>query len=521
MLRYFRVKDFKVFEDLKIPKELLHGDLPIYLTGENGKGKTSLAQAIEALFKGIDDVRVRIGTDHSEIMLGAGDLDFRRSKTRGGRNKLTITKDGEPQRRPQEEADNMCHALAFSPRRFVGMQPKEQAREFLRYLDVPIPEGFVVVPNLDPAAVEPIEYAEKAEAHYMGARREAKKQLTAALSKRDVLAGEIPEGWEGMKWKDPAEREKAIDARMATLQEYRGEIKAWRDGRREREQKLRTADEFLTKAKVELAEIPSAADAAARCDQKKLEEVTVIDSEIKRLEGQIAQLMGKRVEVAEHWDERKRNSQATFTKKREELERSISAQESDVAEHRKALDGGAPYNDDEIENELDALKTERAELASDRSYEKLHREVTDWDQRATAIELDVERYDEYVKEARRLPALMLEGVELVEGLSIDEKYQLIYDGVPLAECEESRQELLCIDIMAKIQEHYAIRIMCIDGTGALGAERRKALDERLNEIAHRWNVDEKSGACKAWAIFVTEIPRPESGGLPIESLSDA
>ena len=87
-LRYFRAKDFKVFEDMSIPKEHLRDGL-LYLTGENGAGKTSLAQAVEAVLKGIDDVRVRIGAERSEIMLGAGDLDVRRTKARGSRQSLT------------------------------------------------------------------------------------------------------------------------------------------------------------------------------------------------------------------------------------------------------------------------------------------------------------------------------------------------------------------------------------------------------------------------------------------------
>lgn len=519
-LRYWRIKDFKGIEDLSVPKDLLSSDLPIYVLGENRTGKTSFIDAIEALFKGTDQVRVRKGAERAELLLGAGNLDVRR--TIGKTSRAQLTRDGEKVPRPQEELNNLTHGLGFSPRRFVGMRAKEQARLVLEYLNLPLPEITAPVPNLDLEQLGAIDYAEKAEAHWYGARREANKALAEADSRLEALEEQIPEDWKG-PLADPEAERRRLDRSISDLDAHRGELRAWKGRRTETEQEVRSLVDALGELKVELAKVPDDADIAARCDQKKLEETAEIDERITTLEAQITSLKGRRAERIAHWDERKENGIATYAKRRRELEGKVRDQVAQVETLKQKLDEAPPYDADKIEREIEGYRKAQVSLQLDESYARLTKELDIWREKRASADQDAREYQQYLTEVRQLPQRMLGNVTLPGGLTLNEQHELCdQDGIVFSEIEESRQELIAIELMAYVQEHYQLRVLCLDGTGMLDRSRRKVLDEKLTTILKRWAADQKAGTCLGCAIFVTEIPREEipENALPITSMEE-
>jgi len=464
--RYLRARDFRCFTDFRLDRERLESGV-IHVVAENGKGKTSLAKLLEAGFRGIEADDVRWDTEKAEVMIGleahGAMLDIEQTRRRNRR--AVVRKDGEVQKKPQSVLDTLAHAMSFSPRDFVGS--KDQVSMILAYLGMSVPEGAPEIPNL--STDDPIEYVKAADKYLSGIRLEKKRRLTESEGAAKRFREEIPSDWNREDF--TADGEARIETRLGQLREHRGEVKAWRERNASRV-------EEISKAKDELAAIPSDEE----LDRRKAAGIERDSTEIRE---QIAALQKKLAEVSEAWTTRVTTAKATAAAKRSELQRILETPTETC-----------PHDEDAIEKEIEALQEKRQQSEKGKRWRLATEEAEKEEGRAETFREEVDILTAQIREIRAIPGELISNVDLpVEGLGVDDDLRLTLGGRPVTGLEESAQELLCLDLMAWVQSHYPVKILVIDGIGELGAERREKLLARCDELAEK---DE-------FTIFVMEV----------------
>ncbi len=105
------------------------------IAGRNGRGKTSIIEAIKAAFRGAGQDKIRVGESKAEIYLSTEDLEIKRSITPKGTN-VTVTRDGKILPKPQTFLDGIIGDFSFEPVKFFAMKAKEQTEYLLKAIPV-------------------------------------------------------------------------------------------------------------------------------------------------------------------------------------------------------------------------------------------------------------------------------------------------------------------------------------------------------------------------------------------------
>jgi len=105
------------------------------IAGRNGRGKTSIIEAIKAAFRGAGQDKIRVGESKAEIFLSTDELEIKRSITAKG-GSVTVTRDGKVLPKPQTFLDGIIGDFSFEPVRFFTMSAKEQTEYLLKAIPV-------------------------------------------------------------------------------------------------------------------------------------------------------------------------------------------------------------------------------------------------------------------------------------------------------------------------------------------------------------------------------------------------
>ena len=124
------IKNFIGIEETSIDPKKMN-----IIAGKNGKGKTSIIEAIKAAFRGADQSKIRVGENKAEIFLATDELEIKRSITAGGTS-VTVTKDGKPLPKPQTFLNGIIGDFSFEPVAFFTMSAKEQTEYLLKAVPV-------------------------------------------------------------------------------------------------------------------------------------------------------------------------------------------------------------------------------------------------------------------------------------------------------------------------------------------------------------------------------------------------
>ena len=120
------VKNFIGIEEISVELKKL-----TFISGRNGKGKTSIIEAIKAAFQGADASKIRMGANKAEIYLDAGEMQIKRSITPSG-GSLQVTREGKVIPKPQSFLDGIVGNFAFEPVKFFMLKAKEQTAYLLK-----------------------------------------------------------------------------------------------------------------------------------------------------------------------------------------------------------------------------------------------------------------------------------------------------------------------------------------------------------------------------------------------------
>lgn len=469
---YFRIKDYKCFREFGLDLEQLtqHGRA-VAVRGANGAGKTSLIGALAALRDGIKPHQIRLDAERAEIYFGAGGFDIRRTATRT-RNLLEVRRMGEKLDRPAEQITNILHAFGFRPRSFVGQ--KTQTEQLLRYLGATLPEDVKVPEGLELDRQNLIECCRQLEKVYYALRKSANDE---ARSQDVVITGlreAIPEGWEP--------RGHDIDAARSQLQKIEAqltEVAAWRARQSDRDMARQKSEQRLTDLRRELQAIPSA-------DQIRERVAAERDRQVADIDRQIAVLQEKREHRIAYWNDRSRNAIETYTTDHQRISAEIQKLEKEIA----TQESPTPHDEAVLQERKAGTEAILREADEDHRYLQLQARIQDALTNKGRHEDVAADHDAALQEIRQLPRNVLAESDLPSewgNVGLNDRYELTLDGVPLYEVEESRQELFFVDVVAWVQEAgaYPLKVIAVDGLGALGAQRRQKMLEKLDALASR------------------------------------
>jgi len=113
------------------------------ITGGNEQGKTSLLDALEAVFQAKEVLRrtpepIRKGEEKAYVIADLGDLVVTRTFTAKGEYLKVENKDGAVFRSPQEILNKITGKLTFDPLAFSNLKDKEQLETLLGLVEIPL-----------------------------------------------------------------------------------------------------------------------------------------------------------------------------------------------------------------------------------------------------------------------------------------------------------------------------------------------------------------------------------------------
>jgi len=192
-----KVKNFVGIKEVEINPEKF-----TVISGKNGKGKTSVLEAIKAAFKGAKSNKIRNGQDKAELFIEAGNITIQRNITEKGQY-LKVRQDGLTVDKPQTYLDGIIGDFSFEPVKFFLMEAKDQTKCLLNAFFIPVDpklvhawtSGMEIVEKED-NAIHALEYITKLHKKYHDKRYLANaeiRDLEAKLKNMEIIKPIAPD----------------------------------------------------------------------------------------------------------------------------------------------------------------------------------------------------------------------------------------------------------------------------------------------------------------------------------------
>lgn len=245
------VEHFKRIRVLRIKPD---GSLVI-LGGQNGAGKTSVLDAIEAALGGLGAAPtdpVRHGARKARIVVNLGELVVERTFSSRGSQLVVKAADGTPQRSPQALLDELYSKISFDPASFARMEPKKQDAVLKELLGLDFNEL-----DRDRSAIFAARTEENRAIKALEARLKAMPEPEAGLPAEELSSEAIGKELTALREQDrvnAAERG-ALKEAEDKLQLHEADIQDARNEVRDLERQLDAAREHLTSLEAERIEL--------------------------------------------------------------------------------------------------------------------------------------------------------------------------------------------------------------------------------------------------------------------------
>lgn len=402
------------------------------ISGRNGKGKTSVLEAIKAAIRGGHDATLlRNGAEKGEVVLVLDDGTEVRKRVTPATSTTAVVKNGKPVSKPQAAIQALTDMLSVNPVEFLTAPAKDRVRVLLESMPLQADAqrladivGFQVTP---PAGTHALQVIDQVRKSVYDARTGANRALREKDATIKTLQQALPPAAEGVQG-DELALQVQVEEMNDTLETEKNRI-----------------DEKLTTLRTSTAGTIEAlrADAHKRMDAIKAQ--LELDIEAQRahladMEGKAARQRAKALD--KHADE-SRPVKLALLRIRDDREA--------YARRQQTIDTIA-----NLETELEGLQTE-----VDRQTQAL------------------DGLDAYKLELLR--SLPVAGLEVRDG-------ELFLDGVPFDRLNTARQVEVAVDI-AKLRAGD-LGVICVDRIEALDGEtlevfRQRALESELQLFVTR------------------------------------
>lgn len=204
------------------------------ITGQNGKGKTSVLEAIKsAIGTGQDATLLRKGAEKGEVVLVLDDgTELHERVTPSGITR-TVMKDGKKVGRPADAIKALTDALSVNPAQFLAADPKDRVKTLLTTMPINLDiehlskiSGVAVKADASTNPLALIDLVRKQVYDDRTGTNRAVKEKDATINQMQLAMPEAPGGVEGDEDSIRAQIDAARDARDTTL----GKIKTKLDG---------------------------------------------------------------------------------------------------------------------------------------------------------------------------------------------------------------------------------------------------------------------------------------------------
>lgn len=475
-IKRISIKNFIGIEEMNLEPGKIN-----LISGFNGKGKTTILEALEKVFTN-NDRRPRVirdGADKSVIFVETDDgYSLRRSVTEKS-NSLTVTKDGFAAKAPQRFLLGLIGQFSFNPVDFLTKSEKEQTAILLAAAPLTVTMEDVEQWTGERPPVDTGQHGLQVckDLHSMYYEKRRDQNATVKAIKGEVEAIQVPDGF------DP--------------EVYRG-IKL-RDLYDEMED-ARGNNSLIELAKVSLDKVQADREktiSLAEAERINIDEREKTAKEKARREGEakIAEIKAKITELQAQQvvaETAMVDKIAVISAKKTELLDAVNAKEKAELEATHAVEVSATT----VLKEKQPIDTAPMEARVQEFEEKQHL-VKDFDRRLAAVgrledaERTAKHLDQVVKTLAVKPGELITQANLpVQGLGIDDKGNVTINGRPIKSLSTAEQIKVSLEI-AKATAGQ-LQLICIDGFEAIVGEAREELLRQIAQDEYQYFITEAS-----------------------------
>lgn len=475
-IKRISIKNFIGIEEMNLEPGKIN-----LISGFNGKGKTTILEALEKVFTN-NDRRPRVirdGADKSVIFVETDDgYSLRRSVTEKS-NSLTVTKDGFAAKAPQRFLQGLIGQFSFNPVDFLTKSEKEQTAILLAAAPLTVTMEDVEQWTGERPPVDTGQHGLQVckDLHSMYYEKRRDQNATVKAIKGEVEAIQVPDGF------DP--------------EVYRG-IKL-RDLYDEMED-ARGNNSLIELAKVSLDKVQADREktiSLAEAERINIDEREKTAKEKARREGEakIAEIKAKITELQAQQvvaETAMVDKIAVISAKKTELLDAVNAKEKAELEATHAVEVSATT----VLKEKQPIDTAPMEARVQEFEEKQHL-VKDFDRRLAAVgrledaERTAKHLDQVVKTLAVKPGELITQANLpVQGLGIDDKGNVTINGRPIKSLSTAEQIKVSLEI-AKATAGQ-LQLICIDGFEAIVGEAREELLRQIAQDEYQYFITEAS-----------------------------
>lgn len=499
-IQQIRIENYLGIEEIDV---ILNKD-KVFIEGGNGKGKTSVLEAIENALNSTSDRRpkkVREGEEKSILLVKLDDgTEIKRTIDQDGSNKVDVKKDGIKVKSPETFLKNLFGGFTFNPVDFLQKKDKEQAEILLNMIPFFITEElakewFKEVPSVDYKQHGLKVLQELAEKYFFSKRAVANLEVKELNNQIEALTVQLPPNYNYKVWESVSLSEK-----YKVLEE-----------KRTANRKIIVCNDFITdypnkeqsikdKYSVKINELNSEKEVKISEVQEKIKEVLqekeikifALEKRKKDIISQIAEL-NNQISCCDLDIERTQNEiEVIKLNSKESEEKAINAEytekqnslkvleEKEIQEQKDLLEKSNNFIiKNEVQN-IDLLVTETEEIEKMKGFIALdqNREVA----RTSLVskEKTAEHYNQLVEFCRNKPKEIISQMKLpIEGLGIDADGNITINSIPIKNLSTAEQLDLAIDIARTTAGE--LKVICIDKFESLDTEAQERFMKKTED----------------------------------------
>lgn len=542
-IKFLRINNFLGIDE----RELEAAKINIF-KGPNGKGKTSVIEALEKMFtnKSRRTEVIKHGEDESTLYVELDDglsIDRRIRESKG--NYLKVRQNGNGVDSTEKFISSLVNGNIFRPLDWVNLSVKEQTNSLLSMLEIgwseeDITNWFGELPSDINYNQHILLILKSIEQKYYKVREEVNREVKELKARIKSIIDDLPAEYNGEEWKNVDIKQyyaKVTEAQ--NINKWIAEAKALQENYNNKVESIKSNGE-AEKSRIELkykserediqdiislanSKIEKANDFIKSTDEKVNIEIAKLDNELER---EYSELIQKYIDL-------KNKKEKEILAQADEQKELISINQNKIAAKQQELIGLDEKEESEKVAVDEKVKTdiekEEIRIGKAATYLKEHEEVDieplqkaadkaqemisylrEWDRISEIRDNQLapkERYSEdltaKIEKSRTLPAELLQTANMpIEGISVDSDSRVRINGTLIDGLSDGEKLELAMKV-AKAQ-CGALKVICMDKWESLDKLSQEQLIKEMSEDDYQY--------------FVTEVAQTESNYVEIEKI---
>lgn len=451
-----KISKIKISNLFGIKEQSLDGK-SVEITGSNGKGKTSILDAIRyALTNNSErDYIVKKGETEGEILIETDTgLSINRKKRTESSDYKSIKQNEKEVNSPESFLKEIFTPMQLNPVEFTQMTKQEQNRIILDLIEFDwdlnwIKEKFGEIPNgvnYEQNILEVLNDIQSENGEYYRLRQDINRDIRNNRAFISDIAESLPENYNAEKWENFNLTEKLKE--LMTI--------------KEKNAKINEAKQFISSYDNKVKGYEAERQISIAAEEKNISiERENLQKEVARLEEQIKADVEKLENLDKTLEDKKKIVNLEYEKKVTALNESIG--------RAKEYANQEPIDITKIQEECDLAEKMK-------SYINEYKRMKEYENQIEKLNVKSEEFTRKIELARNLPAEILKTATIpVKGLTVENGKPLI-DGKPISNLSEGEQLILCVDVA--LSKPNNLKLILLDGVEKLSDSNRKMLYDK-------------------------------------------